>query len=294
MPLNADLHCHSSHSDGVLGAAALVRRAAGNGVELLALTDHDELAGLAEARAEARRLGVRFVDGVEISVSWRDTTIHVVGLALDANDPALVAGLAGIREGRVARARRISDALAQVGFEGALERAAHFAGEGGLIGRTHFARVLVERKAAADVRGVFDHYLASGKPGYVAHQWAGLQEALAWIRGRVGSRCSLTPDAIGSAPARVPDCSANSRTAAARRSKSSPAATRRSTPGSSPASRAGSAFSARAGPTSMRRARAGARSAGWAHCPRTSFRSGRRSPEWPSTCPCTRCNRSRD
>jgi len=186
MPLNADLHCHSSHSDGVLGAAALVRRAAGNGVELLALTDHDELAGLAEARAEARRLGVRFVDGVEISVSWRDTTIHVVGLALDANDPALVAGLAGIREGRVARARRISDALAQVGFEGALERAAHFAGEGGLIGRTHFARVLVERKAAADVRGVFDHYLASGKPGYVAHQWAGLQEALAWLRGAGG------------------------------------------------------------------------------------------------------------
>ncbi|GAB4172806.1 MAG: PHP domain-containing protein [Rhodocyclaceae bacterium] len=184
--MNVDLHCHSSHSDGVLHAADLVRRAAGNGVELLALTDHDEMAGLAAARMEARRCAVRFVSGVEISVTWHETTIHVVGLALDSTNAPLAAGLAGIRAGRIERARAIADALTRIGFEGALEGASRHAGEGGLIGRTHFARFLVERKAAADVRGVFERYLVRGRPGYVAHEWAGLEQALSWIRAAGG------------------------------------------------------------------------------------------------------------
>lgn len=180
--MNADLHCHCSVSDGVLGAGELVRRAAANGVGMLALTDHDQLAGLAPARAQAAECGVRFIDGVEISVTWEGRTIHVVGLALEPSGAALCAGLAGIREGRLARAQAIAEALAKIGMDGALEGAARHALNADVIGRTHFARYLVECGAAPDVRGVFEAYLVRGKPGYVAHEWARLEDAVRWIR----------------------------------------------------------------------------------------------------------------
>jgi len=180
--MKADLHCHSTISDGLLPPAEVARRAADRGLELWSLTDHDDVAGLAEARAVAEERGLRFLDGSEISVSWRDdASFHVVGLGIDPAHPALVAGLKAIRDGRDGRARRIGDELEKIGIHGAYAGAARYAEKASIISRAHFARLLVERKISPDVKSVFDHYLAKGKPGYVPHEWATLEDALCWI-----------------------------------------------------------------------------------------------------------------
>jgi hypothetical protein len=185
--LNADLHCHSIVSDGLLAPAELVRRARDNGVELFSLTDHDELDGLGEARAEAGRLGLPFVNGVEISVSWGDDqTVHIVALGFDDTYAPLAEGVVKVRSGRDTRAQRIAAELAKVGIRGAYEGALKHAGNPALISRSHFARFIVELGHAKDVKSVFDWWLAKGKPGYVAHPWATLQEAMAWIHGAGG------------------------------------------------------------------------------------------------------------
>lgn len=177
-----DLHCHSTFSDGALPPAAVVRRAAANGTRLLALTDHDETGGLAQAQAAARECGVRFVNGVEISVSWRGHTVHIVGLGIDPANTELAAGLAAVRAGRALRAERMAQALAELGIEGALEGARRHAANPDMIGRTHFARHLVERGAVKDLQSAFKRYLGAGKPGYVSHQWANLGDAVRWIK----------------------------------------------------------------------------------------------------------------
>ena len=180
--LNADLHSHSCISDGLLTPSALAERAHANGVDLFALTDHDELEGLAEARARAEALGMRFVDGVEISVTWgNDQTLHIVGLGVDPSYAVLDIGLARLRSGRDQRARRMSDALARVGIHGAYEGALRFVTNPALVGRSHFARYIVECGHAKDVKSVFDHWLAKDKPGYVSHEWTTLATALDWI-----------------------------------------------------------------------------------------------------------------
>jgi 3',5'-nucleoside bisphosphate phosphatase len=181
-----DLHCHSTASDGVLSPRELVERAAKMGVHVLALTDHDELSGLAEARSVADEVGIRLVCGVEISITWSNHTLHIVGLNVDPLDPILVEGLARNRGGRTVRAERMAAELARLGIPGALEGAYEFAGNKDLIGRTHFARFLVKRGVVKDVKTVFKKYLVKGKPGYVPHEWAGLEEALAWIRAAGG------------------------------------------------------------------------------------------------------------
>ena len=181
-----DLHCHSTASDGVLSPRELVERAANMGVQVLALTDHDELSGLAEARMVADEVGIRLLSGVEISITWSHHTIHIVGLNVDPTDPTLLEGLARNRGGRADRARRMSDELARLGISGALEGAYEFAGNKELIGRTHFARFLVKRGVVKDVKTVFKKYLVKGKPGYVPHEWASLEEALTWIRAAGG------------------------------------------------------------------------------------------------------------
>lgn len=153
---------------------------------MMALTDHDELGGLAEARAEAESLGIRFVNGVEISVSWQDQSVHIVGLGVDTACSALVEGLAGVRSGRDTRARRMSDGLAAIGIRGVYEGALKYVGNPALISRAHFARYLVEIGIARDMPTVFDHYLVRGKPGFVDHEWASLEEALGWIHAAGG------------------------------------------------------------------------------------------------------------
>jgi 3',5'-nucleoside bisphosphate phosphatase len=188
-----DLHCHSTWSDGLCTPAAVVERAASRGVDVLALTDHDELGGLPEARAAAEEHGITLIDGVEISVTWETHTIHVVGLRVDPSEPLLAEGLAAVRQGRSERARRMADSLAAVGIRGAYEGALQYVTSERLISRTHFARFLVETGRAAEVKDVFKRYLTRGKPGYVPHQWASLPDALAWIRAAGGQAVVAHP-----------------------------------------------------------------------------------------------------
>lgn len=184
--LNIDLHCHSNVSDGVLPPAAVAARAKAQGVDVWALTDHDELDGIAEARQAATALGMHFVAGVEISVTWANETVHIVGLQINENDPGLQQGLAATRGGRAQRAQEMAAQLAAAGIPYAFEGALKFVGNPDLISRTHFARYLVEIGICADVKDVFGNYLTEGKPGFVPHRWAKLQDAVGWIRGAGG------------------------------------------------------------------------------------------------------------
>jgi 3',5'-nucleoside bisphosphate phosphatase len=179
--LNADLHCHSVVSDGTLEPEALAQRAKAGGVELWALTDHDELGGQARARAAAATVGLPWVSGVEISVTFAGETVHVVGLGFDIDDAALAAGLAATRGGREQRAREMADGLALAGIAGSFDGALRHAGNPALIARTHFARHLVETGVCASPHEVFRRYLVDGRPGYVPHRWAALGDAVGWI-----------------------------------------------------------------------------------------------------------------
>lgn len=184
--LNVDLHCHSKASDGLLSADEVARRAAANGVELLALTDHDNLDGLAAARAVADEAGMQFANGVEISIEWGGLQVHILGLNFDAADVRLNAGLESIRSGRVNRAQRMSDELEKIGIPGCFEGAMRHAENPHLISRAHFARYLVEIGVCKDVRSVFESYIVPGRPGYVDHRWATLEESVNWIVGAGG------------------------------------------------------------------------------------------------------------
>jgi len=184
--LNADLHSHSTASDGTLSAAALAARAKANGVQLWALTDHDELSGLPAARAAAQAAELGFVDGIEISVTFAGTTVHIVGLGISPANDELVAGIAGVRAGRELRAKQMGDGLARVGIRGAYEGAIKLAPNPDLVSRTHFGRFLIASGVAPDMHAVFRRYLTEGKPGYVEHRWAKLGEAVRWIRAAGG------------------------------------------------------------------------------------------------------------
>lgn len=188
--IDVDLHCHSNVSDGALAPGAVVARAAAQGVQVLALTDHDETGGLALAREAARAAGIGFVDGVEVSVTWRGVTVHVVGLRIDPSDATLCAGLASVRSGRIGRAQRMADDLEDAGIAGTFEGALKYADNRDMVGRTHFARYLAEIGAVADVKSAFRRYLVPGKPGYVPHTWTDLATALGWI-GAAGGRAVL-------------------------------------------------------------------------------------------------------
>mgnify|MGYP001164704911 FL=1 len=179
---NADLHCHSVVSDGTLTPEELAVRAKANGVELWSLTDHDEIGGQHRAMAAARAAGLPYLTGTEISVTFANVTVHIVGLGFDPDHPTLVQGLARTRGGRDERAREMSDQLAAVGIHGAFEGALKYAGNPELISRTHFARFLVETGVCADTYEVFRRFLTEGKPGFVPHRWAKLSDAVRWIR----------------------------------------------------------------------------------------------------------------
>ena len=187
------MHNHSTRSDGLLTPTQLIELAARNRVDAIALTDHDTVEGVEEAAEAARRLDVGFVPGVEISVSWGDTTLHVVGLQVDPSSTALRQGLESIRSGRLERARRIGDALAKLGIEGTFEAALALAKDERLLSRTHFARHLVEREAVKDIQHAFDRYLAKGKPAFVPHRWASLPDAVSWIRASGGTAVMAHP-----------------------------------------------------------------------------------------------------
>lgn len=192
MKISPDLHAHSTASDGCLTPAKLFERAHEYGVRVLALTDHDTLEGLPEARAAAHRLGMDFVPGVEISVTWNGGTVHIVGLGVDEKVAELDEGLAGLRRFRDGRAQEIGRRLERSGYSGMYERA-HALSNGRLISRTHFARALVETGHADSVSAVFRSFLVRGKPGHVSGEWASLEDAVGWIRAAGGQAVIAHP-----------------------------------------------------------------------------------------------------
>lgn len=184
--LNADLHCHSVISDGTLQPEALAARAKANGVELWALTDHDEIDGQKRALDAAMHVGLPYLTGTEISVTFAGLTVHIVGLGFDANSPVLQAGLESTRSGRDLRAREMGDGLAKVGIKGAYEGALRYVSNPSLIARTHFARYLVDTGVCSDTHEVFRKFLVEGRPGFVPHRWAALGDAVHWITAAGG------------------------------------------------------------------------------------------------------------
>ena len=185
--LNADLHCHSVVSDGTLTPEVLAQRAKANGVALWALTDHDEIGGQDRAIAAAQAAGLPYLTGSEISVTFAGITVHIVGLGFDHHNPALIEGLRRTRGGREERAREMSaDLAARAGIPGVYEGALKYVGNPELISRSHFARYLVEIGVCKETNEVFRKYITEGKPGFVAHRWANLRDAVGWITGAGG------------------------------------------------------------------------------------------------------------
>ena len=177
-----DLHSHSTTSDGLLTPTELVKLAAAQGVRLFALTDHDDVDGLAEARVAAEEGGITLINGAEISVAWHNRCVHIVGLRIDPACPELLHGLEEIRAGRATRAVKMAASLDAFGIPDSLAGAYAQAGNERIIGRAHFARFLVEKGYAKDVKSVFKKFLVKGKPGYVSHQWADMGAVISWIK----------------------------------------------------------------------------------------------------------------
>ena len=198
--LNADLHCHSVISDGTLTPEALAARAHANGVELWALTDHDEIGGQTRAATAAKALGMGYLSGTEISVSFAGRTVHIVGLGFDIHSPGLQNGLQSTRGGRHDRAKDMAAGLAKVGIHGSFEGALTYAGNPDLISRTHFARFLVETGVCKDTHEVFRRFLTEGKPGFVPHRWATLGDAIRWSRDSQGVAVIAHPARYGFSP----------------------------------------------------------------------------------------------
>lgn len=192
MSITVDLHSHSNISDGVLTPVELIEHAAKHNVHVLALTDHDDTSGLEIAANEALHRGVHLINGVEISVTWKKRTLHIVGLNIDPEYAPLKNGLAEIRAGRHMRAVGMAASLDKVGIKGSLDGAYQYAQEG-IISRTHFARFLVSSGVAKDNKSVFKKYLVKGKPGYVEHEWASLANAVHWITGSGGEAVLAHP-----------------------------------------------------------------------------------------------------
>ncbi|MBY6106614.1 PHP domain-containing protein [Ferrimonas balearica] len=183
--MKIDLHCHTTASDGTLTPTELVTRAALQQVTILAITDHDTVAGLGEASEVAAQKGIRLISGVEISTRWHGFEIHIVGLNFDPQHPAMVALLDSQQRNREARAVAIGDKLAKRRIEGAYEAARAMAGEG-VVGRGHFARVLVNRGIVRQPQAAFDKYLGKGQSAYVPTQWCSIEQAVAAIHQASG------------------------------------------------------------------------------------------------------------
>lgn len=187
-----DLHSHSTASDGSLAPVQLIARAIEQDVDVLALTDHDGTEGIAAAQQAAQDTDLTLISGVEISVTWGNGTVHILGLNIDPDNSELQQGLTAMRDFRVGRAHEIAKRLDKSGISGALEGARKYASEV-MLGRLHFAKFLVEHNYAKDVQDVFKHYLVRGKPGYVPGQWTNLADAVSWINSAGGQAVIAHP-----------------------------------------------------------------------------------------------------
>jgi predicted metal-dependent phosphoesterase TrpH len=196
LPATIDLHCHSTISDGLYSPEVLVAHAHKQGVKVLALTDHDDISGLGVARREAEQLGMQFIDGVEISVTWKKRTLHIVGLKVDPNNAALKEVLATVKQSRLERAKLMSVELDKVGITGSFEGVKAIAGNS-IITRTHFARFLVENGHVRNNKAVFKRYLVKGKPGFIDQQWMSLEQAVMLIKDSGGTAVIAHPGRYG-------------------------------------------------------------------------------------------------
>ncbi len=180
-----DLHSHSDFSDGVLPPRDVVARAKRRGVDVLALTDHDSVAGLDSACDAAREHGMTLIPGVEISVTWEKYLVHILGLCVDQTNAALLHGLAQLQAIREQRAELMGERLEKHGVPDALTGALKHA-PNGLVTRRHFALYMVQIGIAPTLPKIFERYLRPSKPGYVATQWVGLRDAVSWINAAGG------------------------------------------------------------------------------------------------------------
>jgi predicted metal-dependent phosphoesterase TrpH len=199
MPDCYDLHSHSTVSDGALSPSDLIKRAAEKGVNVLALTDHDTVAGLAQARASAEQYNLQLINGIELSVTWQMRCFHIVGLNIDANYQPLMTLSEQLQQTRYDRAFKIAEKLEKKRIMGAWDAVIKAAGDG-MITRTHFADFLVAQGYVRTQQEAFDYYLAKGKPAYVGTTWVDLAQAIAWINEAGGiavlahpMRYSLSP-----------------------------------------------------------------------------------------------------
>lgn len=193
MPV-VDLHTHSLCSDGALSPADLVIRAHAAGIQVLALTDHDSVAGVPEASETAAGLGMQLLPGLELSTLWKGFSVHIIGLGVDIHHSGLVAGLARQAAARGERAKAIAERLEKARRPGAYEAALALAGnDPDRISRTHFAQWLVQTGAVTSMQGAFDKYLGNGKPADVPMPWIDLPTAVSLIREAGGTAVLAHP-----------------------------------------------------------------------------------------------------
>jgi predicted metal-dependent phosphoesterase TrpH len=181
--MNVDLHCHSNLSDGSLSPAELIDLAIERKIDILAITDHDNVDCYTEISAPQEQLTL--ISGVEFSTTWRNIGVHIVGLNMDLKNPDLAKGIEFQSAARAQRAKLIDKKLHSLGFEGCLEGANRIS-SGNQVGRPHFAQYLVEIGAVSNVQQAFKRYLGAGKAGDIKQQWASLGDVISWIRGAGG------------------------------------------------------------------------------------------------------------
>jgi predicted metal-dependent phosphoesterase TrpH len=199
-----DLHTHSGESDGSFSPAALIREAAKAGITTIALTDHDTVSGVAEAREEAQRLGLRFVPGVEIEIQSKlSGEFHLLGLGLSAPSACFLALLKELRENRERRNATILARMAELGIEASLDEIRAFSG-GTLVGRPHFACFLVKNKIVKNQEAAFDRYLGKGKPLYVPKTGADFALSARLIRESGGIAVLAHPASLHVSWGRLP------------------------------------------------------------------------------------------
>ncbi len=192
MKLRYDLHSHSDCSDGTLSPEQLVERAKLQQVDVLALTDHDTIAGVTRAQQAAASAGLTLIPASEISAKWNKKDIHIIALAIDIENQLLQEGLQRHQQKRETRAEAMGDRLAELGIKGAYAGAKKICGKA-LLTRPHFAKFLIEQGHVSSFNDAFKRYLAAGKPGYVVTPWASMEEVVRWIRAAGGQAVLAHP-----------------------------------------------------------------------------------------------------
>lgn len=207
-PAGIDLHAHTTASDGSLSPTELVTKASGIGLTALAVTDHDTVAGLAEAREAAQKVGLELIPGVELSVEDDKGRFHLLGYGLDTSNPELSETLVALRVARAERNTQMAEKMAELGLPVTMDDVRAEAGEDSeVIARPHFAQALIKKGIVKSVQEAFDRYLATGKPLYLPKQGLTAHEAIALLHRAGGvavmAHPGLVPQSASALAARV-------------------------------------------------------------------------------------------